>query len=175
MTIRFTNLRTRGNEPPFEPLVFQRSATAGFNSLVASELAFGCSVVGLTQTRIETVTHVMSCVDTTIVEGTEEEMSLLVEATCLYLESQGPQQVDRYTDAIVTKVMALTKGVPLLVTIGAEMIVGTSHATRALLTMLGDPGIVGSAKKLKIDDLCAAVCLVRNDGVSAADAVSLAL
>lgn len=173
MTIEFTNLRTRGNEPPFPPLVVERTLDSAFNALVTCELAFGCQIKEVMPTRIETVTYVMGCVDTTIIEGSENEMSLLVEASILYLEMQGNRE-RRYHDAVIDKVMRLTSGIPLLVKMGSDMIMGGMHVRAALTGMLGDYTYVAQIMKMKMDDLCTVVLLVRNEDVSVEDAMGLA-
>lgn len=173
MTIQFTNLRTRGNEPPFPPIIIPRNIDKAFNALVSCELAFGCQIKDITPTRIETVTYVMSCVDTTIIEGTEEEMKLLVEIAILYLEIQGNKE-KRYNDAVIDQVMKITQGIPLLVKMGGDMIMGGMHVRAALACMLGDYTYVAQIMKMKMDDLCTVVVMVRNEGVSVKDAMDLA-
>lgn len=172
-SLKFTNLRTRGNEPPFDPVIIPRTVESGFHSLVAHELGWSGRVTDISPTRIVVETQVMSCLDTTIIEGSEEDMELLVEACVMYLEVLKSASSD-YNDALNSKVMAITKGKPLLIAMGAGLIMGGPRCHLALCSMLRDYTYVNPIMQMKLDDLCAVVMMVRRDGATIKEAMELA-
>jgi len=165
--------RVRGNEPPFAPIQSNRTVANALDYLVAAELAFGGQLTSLTQTKVTVVTRVMSCIDTTTFEGSVDEMQLLVEAAAVYMSLTDPKH-ERLHSSIVDTVMAVTKGVPLMVHLGADMIRGKALAKLTVIMLLGPDVDVQAALNLSFKDLCAVLTLVRLEGVAVADALDLA-
>lgn len=98
--IKITNMRVRGNEPAFDPLIDERGLERSFRYLVEAELGWGGKVTELTETRIVTVTYVLDCVDTTIFEGCAEEMLPLVKVAALHVAAHG---TDQFLHALAAK------------------------------------------------------------------------
>jgi hypothetical protein len=142
--------------------------------LVTAELAFGGQLTTLTPTNITVVTRVMSCIDTTTFEGSVDEMQLLVEAAAVYTSLTDPKHESLH-NTIVDAVMAVTKGVPLMIHLGADMIRGKALTKLTVIMLLGPDVDVQAALTLSFKDLCAVLTLVRLDGVAVADALDLAV
>lgn len=171
--IKVTNLRTRGSEAPFDPIVVSRTKEDAFSSFVEFELGYGASVTSVTSTRIEAVTYVMTCVDTTILEGSEEDMKLLVEAVLTYLQVTSSKE-HAFHDSVLDVVMKITQGIPLMVKTGGDMIRGGLYCRATLLSMIGDYSFVQQAMKMRLRDLLTVTTLVRYDGLSPEAAFDLA-
>lgn len=171
--ITVTANRTRGSEKPFAPIICKKDVDAALYSLAKCELGFGGSVTDVTETKIVCVTRVLDCVDTTSFEGDKESMYLLVEMCLVYMELRSTTE-RVYPDHLVDRVMKITRGVPLLVKMGAGMIVGEHLVRLALIALIGDLTFVERARDMRIADLCAVLSLVRKCECSVDEAFALA-
>lgn len=172
--IQFVNARTRGAEPPFDPLLVNRTPKEAFESFVLYELAYGARVLEVDDQKVKCVTHVMSCVDTTTITGHVDEMKHIVEAAALAVYF-----ANEHREAIIEGVsmcaMRITRGNPLLLKMGAGIMLGDSTTKMVLLGMLGNLEHVKACEKLPVKDLFAVVSMSRYEGVSVEDAIGLAL
>lgn len=173
--IQVTNNRIRGNEPPFDPVIHSYSADKVLENFIMFEIAYGGRITSVDLTRVDCVTRVMGCLDTTTYQGSVEEMALVVEAAVTSLECSMLSKENTYPDTVIDIVRQVTHGVPLLVKLGADMIIGSSLAKKVLIVMVGSEEHVPALMKLRIYDLFAVMMLVRRNGISIKDAVSLAL
>jgi hypothetical protein len=97
------------------------------------EIGYGGRPIEVTPTRISIRTLVMSCVDTTIFEGSEEEMIPLLSALGAYFSA-----VDTTSqEEMVERIIELTGGNALLVTMGSGLIMGREILRRIFLMALG--------------------------------------
>jgi len=112
--------------------------TAALSTLMWSELGFGGNITEATGTRLTVVTRVLACIDTTVFEGTEEEMRILNEAAYYYLEAC--QKGDTVIDGVLADLARLPNGkggVPLIINMAAPMLIGRNRLALATMMALG--------------------------------------
>lgn len=176
--IQYTGHRTRGNEPPFDPITRTETVAKALSGLILYEIGYGGSIIELTPMKVAVRTVVMGCVDTSIWEGLPEEMELLVEAAAASVMAAPSITSGPLHEAIVTKVMNLTKGKPLLIKLGMGMITGAPRAKLVMLSLLPEPltdeELIKKLIRLTPNDLLALVMCVRVDGMTLKEALDLA-
>lgn len=142
-------------------------------TLVRAELAFGGDVVEATGTRLTVVTRVLSCVDTTIFEGTAEEMAVLNQTVYFYL--QACQEQDTVMEGVLADLARLPNGqggVPLIINLAAPMLMGRNRLALATMMALGitEESEIAAGMLMGMDDLLAAYALMQeNPGMTLAD------
>lgn len=173
-TIKVTNLRTRGNEPAFAPMVVQKSPKCALENLLIYEIGYGGHITDVSVTRIEVVTRIMGCIDTTVFEGSEADMKLLVEAAVVALQVLVAENENQeYKDKVADMVIKATKGNHLAIKLGAGMLMGDLSVKNVMICMLGDYGFMVELMRASVKDVFAVMMLVRTDGISTEDALSL--
>jgi hypothetical protein len=166
--ITINNLRTRGNEPPFAPIVNETSIQKALENLLIYELGYGGIVTDITPTSVTTVSHVMGCVDTTIFTGSEEEMQLLTIAASIavnrdLVEAVYGKNESGMADAISDYILRVTEGKPLLIEMGSGMLIGKINARLIMITMLQSFKNVNRLIGLNASTLFSILCLVLID------------
>lgn len=171
-----TAKRDKGDGYNYDTPSIQEPVGKALASLVVYELGYGAIVTEVTKTRVTVVTRIMGCVDTTIFEGVEDEMTLLVEAASIAIVSNPMQAESPLHDIAVDSIMVATGGNPLLIKMGHGMIAGRISIRAILMVMMGFAAIeqAPSLKDISVEDQLAIMMLVRIDGVSVADAIELA-
>jgi hypothetical protein len=166
--ITINNLRTRGNEPPFSPIVSEVSIQKALDNLLIYELGYGGSVTEFTPTSVTTVTHVMGCVDVTIFTGNEEEMKLLTTAASIATNRELSEAVCNKNEidvaaAISEYILKVEKGMPLLVGLGSSILVGRINTRMIMIAMLQNPKYTERLICLNASTLFSILCLVLID------------
>lgn len=170
--ITISDQRTRGNERPFPPIEARRTPAAALRHLVMYELGYGGDVIDITETSVTVRTNVLDCVDTVTFSGTYAEMHPLVEAAILHLELSKHERV--YQDALIDRVMHVTKGIPLMVKMCGGIILGSFKAKAICLHLLEvtDEDLGKQLTGATISDLLTLVELVRFDHVPLREATT---
>lgn len=174
--IRMTMYRDRGSEH-FDQGSYEVTPERALRSLVTGELAFGGNITEATGTRLVVVTRVLVCVDTTIFEGTAEEMHQLNQVVYYYLQACGRQD-DVLLDSVLLaaeRLLGQQAGNAFLLTTAAPMLMGRQRLALAALLAAGvtDEQDIAAGMRLSLDDLLAALELVQeNSGSSLADMVA---
>lgn len=109
---------------------YVKNVGQALESLVIYELGYGGRITELSATRAVVKTTVMNCLDTTIFEGSEEDMAPLVHVSALAAKHHGFQD-ERSKQEALDAVMAFTKGNPLLIKLGGDLIIGQYTVRRA--------------------------------------------
>ena len=126
------------------------------STLMWSELGFGGNITEATGTKLTVVTRVLACIDTTVFEGTEEEMRILNEAAYYYLKAC--QQEDTVIDGVLADLARIPNGkggVPLIINMAAPMLIGRNRLALATMMALGitAESDIDAGMALGIDDL----------------------
>lgn len=172
--IKYTALRVNGGHT-CPPGYNEYTPKKALESLVIYELGFGGVVTKLSKTCIEVRTLVMACIDTTIFEGPEEEMALLVEAAAISLVTNplADDAPPAYTDAAMASVMSQTKGNVSLLTMAGPMILGSISIKSLMIIMIGGYEYINTFMTLETKDLMAILALIRLDGADLKDVLTL--
>ncbi len=110
------------------------------------------------------MTRVLSCVDTTIFEGSLEEMEVLNQTVLFYL--QAAQEKDRVIDGVLADLARIPNGkggVPLIINMAAPMLIGRNRLSPATMMAFGitDETDIAAGMALGMDDLLACYQLVQ--------------
>lgn len=93
--------------------------------------------------------------------------------------TRGAEPPNEHREAIIectsAYAMRITRGNPLLLKMGAGIMLGDTTTKLVLLAMLGNLEHVKACEKLPVKDLFAVVSMERYEGVSVEDAIGLAL
>jgi len=116
----------------------EENAATALSLLVNCELAWGATIMVCEPTRIETKTIVLHCVDTTVLEGTIEEMESLYEICIYYLA--GCQHDEIAMESAFNKLSQINNGegvLPLHLAMAGGKLVGENRIKIALLLGCG--------------------------------------
>lgn len=175
--ITYTSSRNNGGHI-YEGKPEQRTVSNALELMLIYEFGYGGQLIELTKTKVAVRTTVMACVDLSTFEGSEEDMVLLTEAAYLATEyhPMKPKAPEAYKDAAMDVIMSVTKGIPLLIKMSYGILLGTPAVKAALIDMIRseDEAIIGELLKFSHKELLPIMMLVRQDGVSVADAIDLA-
>jgi hypothetical protein len=120
----------------------QKPIGDALETLVIYELGYGGRITKFTKESITVVTNIMSCEDTTEFKGSLESMKPLTDFIQYYALALKNENFQNHAD----EVLAMTKGIPLLVKMSSGLIVGQSRIKRAIiLALLGE--CFGSCEK----------------------------
>ncbi len=169
--IKHTNLRDRGSGQK-NLGEYEQTAAKALESMVVSELGFGGQVIDLSPTRVAIETPLFGGdIDTTIFEGSEEEMVLIVKVAAHHAMIMNDE---KSREVIIGKAVdslgMLPKeigGLPLYISLLAPFLLGGRSAGVALLFGVGitDPEIVKTFAPISLKDLVAAVGLSVETGM----------
>ena len=67
------NRRTRGNEPPFEPIIHDKNLSRSLKHFLIYELGYGGQITDLKEDEVTVRTFVMSCMDDTTFKWNEKK------------------------------------------------------------------------------------------------------
>ena len=168
--IKVTNIRKKPGEGPYAPVSHEKTVSRALMSFALYELGFGGTVTDVNETKITTVTHVMGCEDTTIFEGSPEDIRHFAELAYVHLKVI--EQEDQ--SQMFAELLRFSGGNPRVLTMGAELLVGQSRIVKTLVAGIGTPETVARLLKLKKEDLMEVYSLVRVDGQDLETALSLA-
>lgn len=168
--IKYTNLRDKGHGQK-NLGEFEQSATRALESMVVYELGFGGFVTELLPTKVVVETHIFGGTkDTTIFEGSEEEMAFIVKVAAHHTalmadEASRSVLVDRAVE-FLGELPKEIGGVPLYISLMTPFLMGGPSAAVALLFAAGitDSEVVETMVPIELKDLMAAVQLHREDG-----------
>lgn len=135
--IRISMTRDRGSEH-FDQGSREVEPLAALTTLVEAELAFGGNITEATGTKLIVVTRVMSCIDTTVFEGSAEEMQVLNETVYFYFLACKEQ--DTVIEGVLADLARIPNGKggsPLIINMAAPMLMGSNRLKRATLFALG--------------------------------------
>jgi hypothetical protein len=179
--IKQTNMRQKDGQV-FGPDVYEKSLAKTLESLLLYEIGYGGTVTDLMPTKVTVLTRVMGCIDTVTLEGSEEDMELIVEAATLSIATDPYNDANdmKYREAVIDRIMSATSGSPLRIKLMGDMIKGESHLKVLLISLiLKEEQTInqyGSVLvKLKAKDLFALFTLVRLDNVELSEAIALAV
>jgi len=135
--IKLTLGRTKTNDVcPTQ--VREETPANALKFLLESELAFGTQIVTLEPTKIELVTHVMHCIDTSLIEGPAEEMKPLYETCQYYLAACHFDEISQ--ENVFNTLSTINNGqgiLPLHLVMAGGMLLGDSRLRVAFLLGLG--------------------------------------
>lgn len=146
---------------------------SALRTLVRAEFAFGGKVVEATGTRLTIVTEVLSNVDTTIFEGTAEEMAVLNQTVYFYL--QACLEKDTVMEGVLADLARIPDGkggVPLIINLAAPMLMGRNRLALATMMALGitEESDIAAGMLMGMDNLLAAYQLMQEfPGMSLAE------
>ena len=145
----------------------QESIRGAMAVLIQSELAFGADVTDVSATRLALETRVFGCIDSTVFEGSAEEMAPLLQAVALVLEA------DSHEDLVFANIMAQleripTGFVPRTLDMVAPLVLGRARLAVAFMIPMGitDPQDLELGAGLPLGDLVAAFELASETGLS---------
>lgn len=160
-----TNIRKRSGEDELKQKPFTRSIKQAFNSLVNYEIGYGGIVISIEETKVVVETRIMDTIDTTIYEGTKEDMALLVEAALLCVRI-GREHGSTINEMVADDLIKKSYGVTLAIKMAAGMFIGKTTSRIIMYTMLNiDDKYINDADAMSNEDLLAMLLLVRLDGI----------
>lgn len=170
-----TNSRQKdGQNIPGKPT--QEPADKAFHQLVHCEFGYGGYVVDLKPHRIEVVTHVMGCIDNTVMEGSVKDMEPFLKAAAIATICDKFRHENGISEAQMKNVMDITQGNPLVLSMGGgEMVLGM-HKERAIyMAMLAEDSAesVEPFKGQDLNTLSTLVAMKEFEGASQADLLQL--
>lgn len=135
---------------------------AALRSLVVYELGYGGIVIDVSPTHLIVRTQVLGSIDTTMFNGTEEEMRPLLEASAIVMEQVCNDQLS------YDRIMRITGGSPLLIHLGADQLIGQARLQMAILHGIGvtDENDVRTCLELDMRDMVAAMELSETEGLT---------
>lgn len=177
MSIIVTDQRVKPGEGPLKAFTSVRPPAKVLNSFLIYEIGYGGRVTVLTATKVVVVTNIMGCVDTTTYEGSEQDMALIVEAAGLSLltHPMADGAPYAYREAAMDRVMSVTKGLPILIKMGADMVLGGLSVRALMVTMLGAYEQIPTLMAMPTKTLMSVLELVRIDGCNLEESIELAL
>ncbi|MDF1496610.1 MAG: hypothetical protein P1P90_00940 [Patescibacteria group bacterium] len=175
--IRVTQTRDRDNEHFDQPTLEIGDPLVAALRLAQMELAYGARVTEASETRIVVKTRVFACVDTSVFEGTEEEMEPLVELVYFYLKAE-TEHGKEILDHAVSTAMSLPGGVgrkPFYLSMLTPLLLGGNKLKVALMLACGlrDEEQLKAGLQARLEDLVAAVQLQRDGLCSFQEALEL--
>lgn len=135
--ISYTSHRDKQDGYNYPSVENQRSVEDALETFLLYEVGFGGRVTDVSETRVEIVTSVMNCLDTTVFEGTAEAMLPLVQVAVVAVKVQAETRTP--SDHVMDRIMEITKGNPLLIKLSSGMLIGEDHLRRIMLYGLGLP------------------------------------
>lgn len=177
--ITVENRRLNGGTEAHKPFFNETTVKRALESLLVYELGYGGVIEEITPTKVVVKTRIMSCIDTTIFTGSEEDMAMLVEAASISLDADIVKMVTKdkadngIADAISTYVLKKTNGNPLLISLGSGMMLGSISIRLIMVIILQSKQYAKKLMKLKVDDLFAIFSMVIFDKQNIDDCVQL--
>lgn len=113
-----------------------RSAGATLNTLAEYELGYGGYIAEISPTKLRVTTHVLSKIDNTIYEGSEEEMLPLLQFCYLFATLSSDEDVGKLFDDLEGTPLGEKLTIPLYVTTIGPLLIGHSRTTKAALANL---------------------------------------
>lgn len=170
--IKHTNLRDKGQGVK-NLGAYEQSPTKALESMVVSELGFGGFVTDLSPIKVVVETHLFGGTkDTTIFEGPEQEMQLIVKvaahhAALMSDETNRTTLIEKSVDFLGTLPKEIG-GLPLYIELMTPFLMGGPSASVALLFGVGitDPEVVKTLVPITLKDLMAAVELHLETGTA---------
>jgi hypothetical protein len=161
--IRISMTRDRDGEH-FDQGTREVEPMSALRTLVQAELAFGGEITEATGTRLTVVTRVLSCVDTTIFEGSADEMAVLNQTVYFYL--QACQERDTVMEGVLADLARIPDGkggVPLIINLAAPMLMGRNRLALATMMALGitEESDIAAGMLMGMDNLLAAYQLMQ--------------
>lgn len=144
------------------------TVSKAFENLFEYEIGYGGNVIELSKTKIVVKTGVMACVDTTVVEGSEEEMKPLVRAISVFLivaEKTDEKNLEEAWERINIDGFA----VPFMVAIATPIFIGESRLKKSLIVLSGvnnEDEVKVAAKQNSRDLLAIASLKIENPNMS---------
>lgn len=147
------------------------TSSKALSQLIEFEWEFGGKTVFVSKTAVMVVTMVMGCKDSTLIEGTEEEMAPFLTAVgcCAIVRNEAPGMT------IPNDAKRTFKNSPEMAEHAAQIIQGTSTGKGICLLMLNidDEDFISKSSKLPLKDLLALVEMCVFENASNDDILSL--
>lgn len=142
--------------------------------LARAELSWGGQIVAVDESRITVQTEVLSCLDTSIFEGTAEEMRPLFELAYFYMRAR-QEHGDLIVDEAVESLPDRIGGVPLFLSMMAPLLMGRNRLKVAVMLACGvqDVDDIRAGLGAEIENLIAAVQLAQDESCSFREALAL--
>lgn len=153
----------------------EQSPVKALESFVVYELGYGGFVTDLSPTKVTVETHIFGGTkDTTIFEGSREEMELIVKVAATHVaimsdETSRNALIERAVDLLGTLPKEIG-GLPIYIEMTTPLLIGGPSASVALLFGAGitnpetDPEVVKALLQIPLKDLMAAVELYWETG-----------
>ncbi len=146
--------------------------------LVADELGFGGSVVGISPTKVTVEHELVDVKSTTTFEGSQEEMGFIVNVAAHHIVLMNDKMsrsaiVGKAMDCLTTMPDKKTDDMQRYVTMMSSALVGRMSASIALLFAAGitDLETMKIAAPIALDDIAIAVALHRKTGAPLAEII----
>jgi hypothetical protein len=172
--IKVTQTRDRDGEHFVQPTLSFSEPLEAVIHLAKAELSWGGKIVGFSEMHIEVHTKVMQCHDTSIFEGSSDEMRPLCELVRFYLEGS-----ERHGDLIASNIADSllhneVGGVPLFISMMAPLLVGGNRLRVAVMLACGvvNKDDIEAGLGARIEDLVSAFQLSKDGLCSFRDALS---
>ena len=175
--IKVTQTRDKDGEHFVQPTLTFNDPLEAVVHLAKVELGWGGQIVEIDEKRIKVQTQVMHCLDTSIFEGSSEEMKPLFELVYFYMEAS-----KKHSDLIVEETVDYTQrlpdgigGVPLFFTMMAPLLVGGNRLKVAVMLACGvqDENDIKAGLGARIEDLVAAFQLSKDGLYSFREALAV--
>jgi len=169
--------RNRSGEHFDQPTLTFENSFEALSHMVRSELRHGGKITALKEDRIKVDTDIWGTLDTSIFEGSVEEMHSLVQFSAYYVQGRENSR-DLIADQFVSdfdKIGGFYAGTPLLLSLAAPFLMGSNCLKVAFMLACGvldkDELRVGTA--VSLDHLFAALSLYREGACSFREAFYL--
>lgn len=167
-----TNYRNNGGTV-CEPSGGPRAQADAIESLLMYEIGYGGRITKIEPTEVHVRTHIMSCVDDTVYSGSEEEMEPLVHIAVLAAKYHA-MDVESSREEAMNKVMEVTKGNPLLIKLGGDILIGGFSVRNVIAAMCGFENNLNKAQGIATKDLLCAGLMAYNKECTLDEALELA-
>jgi hypothetical protein len=151
---------------------FKESTMRALKVLIGCELKFGGNITDASETMLKVETKCFGCHDTSIFEGSVEEMRPLIDAARFYLQAcQRDEQVLKHvcSDAV----SGPYNGNPRLLDLGGPMLIGENRVKLAyLLALRVSEDEIDERMKMRLDDLEAVMALMADMKMSFHDVIA---
>jgi hypothetical protein len=149
--------------------VFEETPNDALQSMVLGELAFRGTVTDLSATRVAIETSLLGFTDTTVLEGSENEMEFIVGVTAAYVvlgtNSDARATIVNSASTFLGRLPERCRGVPLIISMLAPALIGSPMARAALYAAINaSPEVVQSSPHLSLEDLLQVILLHRETG-----------
>lgn len=175
--IKVTQTRDKDGEHFVQPTLTFNDPLEAMIHLAKVELGWGAQIIDVRENSIEAQTQVMGCLDTSIFEGSPEEMRPLFELVYFYLKAS-----KEHGNLIVEKMVDYTQhlpngiaGVPAFITMMTPFLIGSNRLKVAVMLACGVRSVddIEIGLTTRIEDLVVAFQLSKDGLCSFREALTI--